>query len=224
MKAKKGAFMYKHPVLLQIELFARAFHSGDASGHDWHHIRRVRGLALYIAEKEEKGDRFIIEASALLHDIPDVKLNADNQKGAKKLKAFLNSLPLAEYQKEQIQNIVASISFKGGNETELLHFEAMAVRDADRLDAIGAIGIARAFAYGGKKGQPLYDPELPVRKQMTEEEYRNGKTSSIHHFYEKLLLLKDRLYTEAAKKLAEERHYFMEQFLQEFFKEWNVER
>ncbi|GER65728.1 phosphohydrolase [Weizmannia acidilactici] len=214
--------MQGNSILIHIEQFARTFHSGDASGHDWHHIDRVRRLALYIAEKEGKGDRFIIEAAALLHDIPDEKMHAGKKEGEEILHRFLGGLPLVEETKKHIAEIVFSISFKGGNEAELTSFEAMAVRDADRLDAIGAIGIARAFAYGGKKGQPLYEPALPVRSAMTVVEYRNGKTSSIHHFYEKLLLLKDRLHTETAKSLAEERHRFMKQFLQHFYKEWNV--
>ena len=120
-----------------------------------------------------------------------------------------------------INEIIRTISFKGGNGAELTSIEAKIVQDADRLDAIGAIGIARAFAYGGKKGQPIYDPNIEIRKEMSLEEYRNGKSSSIHHFYEKLLKLTDMLNTETAKSLAVSRQQFMESFLTEFYKEWN---
>jgi len=143
--------------------------------------------------------------------------------GEKKLTRFLDTIQVSDEQKLFIIDIVKTISFKGGNEADLHSYEAMVVRDADRLDAIGAIGIARTFAYGGKKGQAMYNPSLPVRTNMSLNEYRNGQTSSIHHFYEKLLKLKDLLHTETAKQLAEERHQFMEMFLQQFYKEWDVD-
>ena len=193
----------------------------DSTGHDWYHIERVRKNALYIAEKESKGDRFIIEMAALLHDIPDEKLNPSKEAGEKKLNDFLTELQLDENVRIQIVEIISSISFKGGNGAKLQSLEAEIVQDADRLDAIGAIGIARTFAFGGKKGQALYDPEINVRNDMTEEEYRKGKSSSVHHFYEKLLKLKDSLNTETAIRMAEKRHQFMENFLEEFYNEWN---
>ncbi len=193
----------------------------DSTGHDWYHIERVRKNALYIAEKENKGDRFIIEMAALLHDIPDEKLNSTKEAGERKLNEFLDELQLDNQIRNQIVEIIDSISFKGGNGAKLPSLEAEFVQDADRLDAIGAIGIARTFAFGGKKGQALYDPEISIRDKMTEEEYRKGKSSSVHHFYEKLLKLKDRINTETAMKMAEERHQFMEKFLEEFYNEWN---
>jgi uncharacterized protein len=193
----------------------------DTSGHDWFHIDRVRKAANYIRQREGTGDAFIIEMASLLHDIPDEKLNDTREKGEQKLLDFLWSIPITEYQRIQIIEIIQTISFKGGNEAELQSMEAKIVRDADRLDAIGAIGIARTFAYGGKKESPIFHPEVLVREQMSLEEYRNGKSSSIHHFYEKLLLLKDRMYTKTAKQLAEKRHQFMEEFLKQFYKEWN---
>jgi uncharacterized protein len=203
------------------ENFVRDTLGEDSTGHDWYHIERVRKNALYIAEKEQRGDLFIIEMAALLHDIPDEKLNASKEAGAKKLSDFLQVLEIQEADKTRINEIIYSVSFKGGIKTELLSPEAEIVQDADRLDAIGAVGIARAFAYGGKKGQAIYDPGLETRNEMTEEEYRHGKSSSINHFYEKLLKIKERLNTDTAIKMAEERHQFMEKFLQQFYKEWN---
>jgi len=210
-------------IIAKTEQFVYKEHEKDSSGHDWHHIDRVRKLALRIAQAEHKGDAFIIEMAALLHDIPDEKLNEQMDEGEKKLTRFLDTIQVSDEQKLFIIDIVKTISFKGGNEADLHSYEAMVVRDADRLDAIGAIGIARTFAYGGKKGQAMYNPSLPVRTNMSLNEYRNGQTSSIHHFYEKLLKLKDLLHTETAKQLAEERHQFMEMFLQQFYKEWDVD-
>ncbi|MDZ5473155.1 HD domain-containing protein [Bacillus sp. 31A1R] len=201
--------------------FAKETLGEDATGHDWYHIERVHRSALHIWEQEKVGDRFIIEMAALLHDIPDEKLNESKEAGEKKLHSFLDSINLDTQTKKHILDIIFSISFKGGNGSALPSIEAAIVQDADRLDAIGAIGIARAFAFGGKKGQSIYDPELTVREQMTVEEYRKGKSSSVHHFYEKLLKLKNRLNTETAKKMAEKRHAFMEQFLTEFHNDWN---
>jgi uncharacterized protein len=195
--------------------------SDDVSGHDWHHLERVRRLSLYIAKQEGLTDLHSIELAALLHDVSDEKLNDNRESGQKKLENILLLLDLTDKEREKIQAVIASVSFKGGNETAITEIEAKVVRDADRLDAIGAIGIARTFAYGGSKGNPLFNPELRVRENMTIEEYRNGETSTIHHFYEKLLKLKNLMCTETGRKLAEERHAFMENFLQQFFKEWN---
>ncbi|WP_433742736.1 HD domain-containing protein [Falsibacillus pallidus] len=203
------------------EEFVKSCLKDDSSGHDWHHIDRVRKMALHIAEGENSGDPFIIEMASLLHDIPDEKLNEDIEKGKRKLSDWIDSCTLHEEQKQHILEIIYSISFNGGHEAALNSVEAMIVRDADRLDAIGAIGIARTFAYGGKKGSPMYDPAINVRKNMTKEEYRQGKSSSIHHFYEKLLLLQEKMMTDTAKNIAYERHHFMEQFLEQFYKEWN---
>ncbi|PKR86141.1 HD domain-containing protein [Heyndrickxia camelliae] len=193
----------------------------DSTGHDWYHIDRVRKLALYIAKCEGQGDLFVIEMASLLHDISDEKLNSSLEEGKNKLRSFIQSLSLSTPQASAIIDIIENISFKGGNESTLHTFEQMAVRDADRLDAIGAIGIARAFAYGGKKGQLLYDPNLHSRENMTIQEYRTGKSSTVHHFYEKLLLLKDKMLTNTGKQIALERHQYLETFLKQFFKEWN---
>ena len=193
----------------------------DSSGHDWHHIDRVRKNARLIWSKEQKGDWFIIEMAALLHDIPDEKLNETEEAGWAKLDSFLSELELESNIANKIKDCIETVSFKGGREIELNSLEAEIVQDADRLDALGAIGIARTFAYGGKKGHPIFDPGISVREVMTLEEYRTGNSSSINHFYEKLLKLKDKMNTEQAKKLAEERHAFMESFLAQFYSEWN---
>lgn len=221
---EKGGIDMLNEKLRMAEEFARRTLLHDSTGHDWYHIDRVRKNALYIAEKENNGDRFIIEMAALLHDIPDEKLNASKEAGERKLHEFLDTIELDHHQRNQIAEIISSISFKGGHGAKLLTVEAEIVQDADRLDAIGAIGIARTFAFGGKKGQALYDPEVNVRDSMTEEEYRKGKSSSVHHFYEKLFKLKDRLNTKTAQELAERRHQFMEKFLAEFYNEWNGQK
>jgi uncharacterized protein len=193
----------------------------DSTGHDWYHVDRVRKNALLIAEREQQGDLFIIEMAALLHDIPDEKLNSSAQEGQNKLNNFLEGITLPADLTLKIIEVINSISFRGGEKKPLSSMEAKIVQDADRLDALGAIGIARTFAFGGKKGQPIYHPDLTIREKMTMEEYRHGKSSSIHHFYEKLLLLKDLLNTETAKLMAEERHRYMEGFLLQFYQEWN---
>ncbi|WNS73930.1 HD domain-containing protein [Bacillus sp. DTU_2020_1000418_1_SI_GHA_SEK_038] len=208
-------------VIQKTEHFVRDLLGDDCTGHDWFHIERVRRNALYICEKENIGDRFIIEMAALLHDVPDEKLNSSKEEGERKLFEFLRSLEFEQNMRDQMIEIIGSISFKGGKKTELTSVEAKIVQDADRLDAIGAIGIARTFAFGGKKGQLIYSPDIQVREAMTEEEYRKGKSTSIHHFYEKLLKLKDLMNTETAKEIAEKRHQLMEIYLEEFFNEWN---
>ncbi|TDK60438.1 HD domain-containing protein [Bacillus salipaludis] len=211
----------KKQIIEQAEMFVQSELGEDATGHDWFHVDRVRRNALYINEQEKSGDPFIIEMAALLHDIPDEKLNETTETGEAKLDEFLKTIELSKDEIQQIKKIIASISFKGGRKVKLDSIEAKIVQDADRLDAIGAIGIARVFAYGGKKGQQIYDPSYQIREEMTIEEYRKGKSTSIHHFYEKLLKLKDLLNTETAKKMAEGRHQMMEIFLEQFYQEWN---
>lgn len=211
----------KFQMIRQTEIFVQKELGEDATGHDWFHVDRVRMNALYIWKHEMKGDPFIIEMASLLHDIPDEKLNESPENGKDKLDSFLRSLPMPFEDRNHINHIIEMIPFKGGRIVELPSIEAKIVQDADRLDAIGAIGIARAFAYGGKKGQPIFDPAIKIRDHMSLEDYRNGKSSSIHHFYEKLLKIKDLLHTEAAIKMAKSRHEQMECFLREFYKEWN---
>lgn len=208
-------------IIKQTAQFVHNELSEDSTGHDWFHVDRVRKNALYISKQERTGNPFIIEMAALLHDIPDEKLNASVEKGEQKLDLFLHTLQLTDGDKYLIKEIISTISYKGGKGAELTSIEAKIVQDADRLDAIGAIGISRAFAYGGKKGQQIYNPAIQVRTDMNLEEYRKGKSTSIHHFYEKLLKLKDLLNTETAKVMAEERHQMMETFLAQFYREWN---
>lgn len=211
----------KNQIIEQTERFVQNELGEDPTGHDWFHVDRVRRHALHICKEEQTGDPFVIELAALLHDIPDEKLNVSAEKGEAKLDTFLDTIELSVDAKYHIKQIISSISYKGGRKTVLESAEAKIVQDADRLDAIGAIGIARAFAYGGKKGQPIYDPAFEVRQEMTETEYRKGKSTSIHHFYEKLLKLKGLLNTDTAKNMADSRHQMMETFLEQFFQEWN---
>ncbi|WP_160721211.1 HD domain-containing protein [Bacillus sp. USDA818B3_A] len=208
-------------LIKQAEIFVRNELGDDTTGHDWYHVDRVRRNALYICKHEMTGDPFVIEMAALLHDIPDEKLNKTTEQGKAKLDSFFEKHAMADHDKDHIIQIIETISFKGGNKTELRTVEAKIVQDADRLDAIGAIGIARAFAYGGKKGQPIYDPAIQVREEMSLKEYRTGKSTSIHHFYEKLLKLKDLLNTETARIMAEKRQQMMITFLDQFYQEWD---
>lgn len=182
----------------------------DAS-HDFQHIERVYQNALTILQTEPEADAEVVKIAVLLHDVSDKKYT-DSKEQENKLIAELS---LSEEKKQHIRDCIAQVSFNGGNELEITSLEAKIVRDADRLDAIGAIGIARTFAYGGAKGRKLYDKEENARNDMTEEEYRNKNTSSVTHFYEKLLLLKDLMITEKGKQMAKERHQFMVQFLEQ---------
>jgi len=194
-------------------------------GHDWWHIYRVWQLSKKIAATENV-NAFVVELGALLHDIADAKFHdGDEEIGPRKARAFLSSLHLEEDLITHIENIIANISFKGGNHTQAFTSpELNVVQDADRLDAIGAIGIARTFNYGGFKGRELYHPEVKPRLNMTKEEYKKSQAPTINHFYEKLLLLKDRMHTKTAKAMAEHRHQYMQQFLEEFYQEWEGER
>ncbi len=194
----------------------------EATGHDWHHIERVYRMALHLSEKEG-GNTKIIASAALLHDISDHKFNGgDFNLGGKKATEILSSLSYEEQEIKHISNIVSSVSF-GGNKfiSKELTLEGKIVQDADRLDALGAIGIARTFAYGGFAKQPIYNPDIPPQKHLSAEEYLNNKTHTINHFYEKLLLLKDKMNTFTAKQIALERHIYLESYLIQFFKEWN---
>ncbi|MDZ5610359.1 HD domain-containing protein [Bacillus pseudomycoides] len=194
----------------------------DASGHDWYHIERVHKLAISLSEKEG-GDRFVIEMAALLHDVADEKLNESEEAGMKKVSDWLEGLDVTEEEKEHILHIIANMSYKGGHGGNVETLEGKIVQDADRLDALGAIGIARTFAYGGAKGRLMYDPNIPPREEMTKEEYRKNSDPSLNHFYEKLLKLKDLMNTDAAKREAEVRHRYMEEFIEQFMKEWNAQ-
>ncbi len=191
-------------------------------GHDWFHIERVYKNALLISESEEV-DKMVVSLGALLHDIADSKFhNGDETIGPKKARRFLKTQNISEEKIEHVVKIIENISFKGGNKTQEFHSKELnVVQDADRLDALGAIGIARTFNYGGFKNRKLYDPEIKPNLEMTPSEYKASNAPTINHFYEKLFLLKDKMNTETARKIAEERHLFMETFLQQFYAEWN---
>ncbi|KAA2240234.1 HD domain-containing protein [Chitinophaga agrisoli] len=191
-------------------------------GHDWWHIQRVWQLARHIASLE-KVDMLVVELGALLHDIADSKFhNGDESIGPEKARSFLQSIETPAPVTQHVVNIIRHISFKGGNHRQEFQSPELAVvQDADRLDALGAIGIARTFNYGGFKNRPIYDPAVMPNLQMTKEEYKQSLAPTINHFYEKLLLLKDRMNTPTGKALALERHRFMEQFLQQFYAEWD---
>jgi uncharacterized protein len=196
---------------------------GTESGHDWFHIERVWKLSLKIQEKEG-GDKLIIELAALLHDIADPKFhNGDETLASKIVRNFLTEQDLDHEVIEKVIFIIENMSFKNRNDApENLPLELKIVQDADRLDAIGAIGIARTFNFGGYKNNLMYHPDISPKLNQTKEEYKKSNGTTINHFYEKLLLLKDLLNTDTAKRIAEPRHQFMLQFLEEFYNEWNV--
>lgn len=197
----------------------------EPTGHDWHHIKRVYSNALQI-QKHEGGNKKVISFAALLHDISDHKFNGGNfDKGGQIAQSLLLKWGVSSEYVKHISQIISNISFsKSIDENQELTLEGKIVQDADRLDAIGAIGIARAFAYGGYKGNPIYAPDLPIVQFSSKEEYINHRSSTIHHFYEKLLLLKDQMNTSTGKKMAEKRHAYMVAFLDQFYNEWNVDR
>jgi|TARA_R100000479_G_scaffold68390_2_gene32575 uncharacterized protein len=190
-------------------------------GHDWFHIERVYKNAMHISETEQ-ANSLIVSLGALLHDIADSKFHdGDEAVGPKKATDFLTSEGVSEEIIEHVVQIIKNISFKGGNKEQAFHSKELAVvQDADRLDALGAIGIARTFNYGGFKNRKLYDPEIKPNLEMSPTEYKASTAPTINHFYEKLLLLKDRMNTETGKRIATERHVFMETFLQQFYAEW----
>lgn len=192
------------------------------SGHNWFHMERVYNNALLIA-KEETCDLEVVELAALLHDIADSKFHdGDETVGPKVAREFLTSENVSEETINHVVAIIENISFKGGNfEKQFTSKELEIVQDADRLDAIGAVGIARTFNYGGFKNREIYNPEIAPNLKMSKEEYKNSTAPTINHFYEKLLLLKDKMNTETGKKIAQQRHEFMEKFLEQFYKEWN---
>jgi len=190
-------------------------------GHDWFHIERVYKNSFLIA-KSENCDMLVVKLGALLHDIADSKFHkGDETLGPALAKGFLEREQVSKKVVDHVINIIENISFKGGNEQKSFQSnELNIVQDADRLDALGSIGIARAFNYGGFKNRKLYDPAIKPNLNLSKEEYKNSTAPTINHFYEKLLLLKDRMNTETGKKLAQERHAFMESYLKQFYKEW----
>lgn len=210
----------------ETEEFVYRLLKDDASGHDWWHIHRVRNSAKNIAEKEQQDiNLFVCEMAALLHDVADGKLNKTEADGEKKVRNWLSRYSLTENEMEQIMEIILHMSYKGGtNKVVLSSIEGKIVQDADRLDAIGAIGIARTMAYSGSKNRLIHDPAKKPRDILTIEDYRSGEDTAIMHFYEKLLKLKNEMNTTVGKELAEKRHAYMENYLNEFYAEWDGKR
>lgn len=198
---------------------------GAEGGHDWFHIERVYKNALLIANGENC-DLTVVKLGALLHDVADSKFhNGDETVGPKVAREFLENQNVEENTIRHVINIIENISFKGGNfEKKFTSVELDIVQDADRLDAIGAIGVARAFNYGGFKNRALYNPEIKPNHTMSKEEYKKSDSPTINHFYEKLLLLKNKMNTSTGLKIAEERHNYMEQFLDQFYAEWEGQK
>lgn len=195
--------------------------TGDGSGHDWWHIYRVWQMSRHLSKHYPEADSFTIELAALTHDMADHKLMDHPEEGEKKIENLLKKYDLSSDTIDKVLHIVQNISFKGAKVKDNMgSLEGKIVQDADRLDAIGAIGVARTFAYGGSKHHELYNPEIPVEQHDNFEKYKRSTAPTINHFYEKLLLLKDRMNTEAARSIARERHAFMEQFLERFYEEW----
>ncbi len=205
-------------------LFVKQQLENAEGGHDWFHIERVYKNALLIAEGEDC-DLTVVKLGALLHDIADSKFHGgDETVGPKTARTFLESQNIKEDIILHVIAIIENISFKGGNfEKKFNSKELEIVQDADRLDAIGAIGIARTFNYGGFKNRPLYNPNIQPNMNMNKEEYKNSESPTLNHFYEKLLLLKDKMNTETGKKIAQKRHDFMVTFLSQFYAEWDGE-
>jgi len=206
-------------------LFVKKKLDNAEGGHDWFHIERVYKNALSIADNEVCDDT-VVKLGALLHDIADSKFHdGDETVGPKIAREFLASNDVDEVTIQHVINIIENISFKGGNtEKQFSSIELNIVQDADRLDAIGAIGIARAFNYGGFKNRTLYDPKIAPNTKMSKEEYKKNDSPTLNHFYEKLLLLKDKMNTETGTQIAQERHKYMQGFLSQFYAEWEGEK
>jgi uncharacterized protein len=216
--------MEKAKILKNTRRFVKTTLQNAEGGHDWFHIQRVIKNSREIAAGEDV-DHFIVELGALLHDIADSKFhNGDESVGPKVAREFLKEQQVPQDVIDHVVKIIENISFKGGNiEQEFTSPELDVIQDADRLDALGAIGIARTFNYGGHKGRALYDPAIKPNLNMSKEEYKASNAPTVNHFYEKLFLLKDRMNTETGKKIAGRRHQFMELFLEEFYSEWGTD-
>lgn len=214
--------MRESEIINQTKDFVKQQLKNAEGGHDWFHIQRVYRNSLQIG-KQENANLFVVSLGALLHDIADSKFyNGDETVGPKMASEFLKTLDVDSNIIEHVVKIIKNISFKGGNfKPSFSSLELNVVQDADRLDAIGAIGIARCFNYGGFKNRKLYDPEIAPKLNMSKAEYKASTAPTINHFYEKLLRLKDKMNTQTGKKLAEKRHEFMEMYLEQFFEEWN---
>jgi uncharacterized protein len=211
-------------IITRTEDFVKEQLGKDTTGHDWWHSNRVRNTACEIAEMEH-ADIFICTMAALLHDVADEKLNPSKEVGLLKVRTWLEAHLTDQEQIHHIMMIIETMSFSGGGGEPMSTLEGQVVQDADRLDALGAVGIARTFIFSGAKGRPAYDPEMAPRDESLQKEYRDySKGTTINHFYEKLLKLKFLMNTVYGRKLAEERHDFMLNFLDQFYKEWNQGR
>lgn len=208
-------------VLFTIEYLKNQF-GGETTGHDWFHLERVWKLSKTIARKEGDVDLFVVEMGALIHDIADHKFHDGDEKiGEIKAMEFLQQFDIEANVIEKIVNIVREISYKGAAlKTPMSSKEGEIVQDADRLDAMGAIGIARTFAYGGSRNRPIYHPDIKPVCHTSFAAYKTSTAPTLNHFYEKLLLLKDRMNTQSGKEMAQRRHLFLESFLMEFYKDW----
>lgn len=217
--------MTNEQIIQKTKTYVEDKFKSEGTGHDWWHMYRVWKLAKHIAASEPDADLFIVELGALLHDIADWKFNdGDMEAGPKAAREWLETLAVQENVILKIEDIVRNVSFKGASvKQDMKSKEGQIVSDADKLDAIGAMGIARTFAYGGAHDRPMYDPAIKPELHQTFEAYKNSNSPTINHFYEKLLLLKHKLYTKTARGIAEHRHQFMEQYLDEFHKEWEGE-
>lgn len=216
--------MIKDQVIRNTIEFVKKELENDYTGHDFWHIYRVTTISKKIA-KEENADIYICELAALLHDVADEKLTNNEGKGLKKIRSFLEENKVDKEDIKHIIEIISTMSYKGGtNKKDMRTLEGKIVQDADRLDAIGAIGVARCMCYTGAKQRPIYEPNENIRENMTLDEYRSNKGNAINHFYEKLLKLKDQMNTKSAKELAKGRHKFLEEFLDNFHMEWNGQK
>ena len=210
-------------LVIKIKKHVQNVFKHDATGHDWFHIERVYKMAVHL-QLIEGGDLELIELAALLHDISDHKMNGGIlNAGGNVAYELLMEYGCSEIKAQNVKEIVDGVSYKGANvEDNMKSIEGKIVQDADRLDAIGAIGIARAFAFGGNKNRPMYLPDSKPEMHSSFESYANSKSHTVNHFYEKLLLLKNRLNTKSALKIGQERHDFMENYLQQFYNEWDT--
>ena len=216
--------MNSHEILQNTIDFVKTSLQDAEGGHDWFHIERVYNTARHIASREE-ADPLVVALGALLHDIADSKFHGgDEQVGPRTAREFLQQQQVDSDIIEHVVKIIENISFKGGKVSrDFSSLELDIVQDADRLDALGAIGIARTFNYGGYKGRTLYDPAIPPNLNMSNEEYKASTAPTINHFYEKLLLLKERMNTRTGREMAQERHQFMQDYLEQFYREWQGE-
>ncbi|MDB5176295.1 MAG: phosphohydrolase [Candidatus Saccharibacteria bacterium] len=215
--------MTKQEAIAATAEYVKQKFSNEASGHDWWHMYRVWQLSKTIAASEHDADSYVVELGALLHDIADWKFHDGNEEaGPKAARAWLESIQVDEPVISHVEEIIRTVSFKGaGVPSNMQTVEGKIIHDADKLDAIGAIGIARTFAYGGANGREIYNPESIPQQHTSFDTYKNSNGPTIDHFYEKLLLLKDRMYTDVAKHLAEQRHNYMKAYLDEFYAEWD---